>query len=157
MFSFSLRAFGQRNSHSSQSDPFNFSPVLSTALCTIVSWLLLDCGEDGARSWCSSLCTSCCGLNLSVLSWLNHLSDRFFDLFPTFPGRRRPLSLFGLDWNRFSSFLLPFVSASPCSPCCIFPPTRTDLPWNAELLLRIRTELCYISTTYFKHFQIPGI
>lgn len=119
VFFFPSRAFEKHGSHSFQSNPFNFFCLCKYSL---VHCLLASAGLRSGRSiklMFFPFCSSCCGLNLSVLSWPDHLSDRFLICFPHFPVEEG-LSLFGLDWNWFCSDLQPPQPLPFCVCFCFF-------------------------------------
>lgn len=113
----------------------------------------------GLRSGCSmklmffSFCTSCCGLNLSVLLQPDHSSDRFLIHFPHLCSRRifSPSLSLSLTLSVSMALTETVFSKSPSS-CNSLPShplflsylflllSHTDLPWNANLLLTNLTE-----------------
>lgn len=85
---FFSRAFGQQDSHSFQSNHFFCQRKYS-----LLHRLLASADVWWGRSlklMFFPFCTSCCGWNLTVQSWTDHLSDRFLMSFPHFPVKGRP-------------------------------------------------------------------
>lgn len=102
-FSSPSGAFRQHDSHSIPSNPLKF---FGLGKYSLVHCLLAPAGLWSG--WSIKLIfflfsASCCGLNLCVLSWPDHLSDRFLIHISQL---KRP-SLFGLNSNWFCSDLQP--------------------------------------------------
>lgn len=86
--------------------------IFSQFKYSLLHCLLAPVGQRSGQSMklmFFSFCTSCCGLNLSVLSWPDHLTHRFLIRFPHFLVKGGPLSLALTEIDFAVFFLFCFV------------------------------------------------